>query len=436
MALSWSETGWVVLGVLIVCVLVVDGVGAEVAQSEPAFRAGVASVRITPAAPGAENADGLFKPAGPIYLDGYYADRAATGVRDDLYAKALVLDDGNEQVALVSVDLIGLFGQWADAIKVGVLGLEWDHIVVACSHTHSSPCTLGVFGPAGKAVNLNYVSWVIGRIVEAIGQAQENLRPARLLAGAVELPVRDQETVGVAHNWHNPGVFDPSVAVLQVRDAATDTPLATIVNFGNHPDVLTEESTVISSDWVHEMRRRIAEKAPGEVLFFNGALGGIEPVAREPHEQMLRQLGYGVADAALQALEKAEAIAAPAISVASESVPFPVTSPDLLAAVGAGVVPVPLDTEGRTLADISLIQIGPVQMVTVPGEPHPEVTAKVKAMMTGRYNFILGLANHELGYFVALETWDPEGVQESLSAGRDNEPILLETVRRLLDALK
>ncbi len=120
---------------------------------------------------------------------------------------------------------------------------------------------------------------------------------------------------------------------------------------------------------------------------------------------------------------------------AGERAHFPVTTPDILEAIRAGLLPVTLDGEGRTYADISVIQIGPAQFVTVPGEPHPEVTAKVKAMMIGRFKFILGVANHELGYFVALETWDPEGVQESLSTGRDSEPILLDTVRRLLAML-
>jgi hypothetical protein len=39
-------------------------------------------------------------------MSGYYFERAAEGVHDDIFAKALVLDRGGTRVALVSLDLI------------------------------------------------------------------------------------------------------------------------------------------------------------------------------------------------------------------------------------------------------------------------------------------------------------------------------------------
>ena len=39
-------------------------------------------------------------------MAGYYFDRAAEGVHDDLFAKALVLEQGGTRAALVSLDLI------------------------------------------------------------------------------------------------------------------------------------------------------------------------------------------------------------------------------------------------------------------------------------------------------------------------------------------
>ena len=51
--------------------------------------------------------------------------------------------------------------------------------------------------------------------------------------------------------------------------------------------------------------------------------------------------------------------------------------------------------------------------------------------MTGKYEFVLAVANHCLGYFVAKETWDPKGVQESFSAGYKVEDVALEAARSL-----
>ena len=44
----------------------------------------------------------------PIYLAGLDSNRAATGVHDKLYARAIVLRDGKRKIALVSIDSIGL----------------------------------------------------------------------------------------------------------------------------------------------------------------------------------------------------------------------------------------------------------------------------------------------------------------------------------------
>ncbi len=62
------------------------------AASPGEFRAGAAAVAITP-------------PAG-IPMAGYYSERGAQGIHDDLYAKAIVIEQGGATAALVALDLI------------------------------------------------------------------------------------------------------------------------------------------------------------------------------------------------------------------------------------------------------------------------------------------------------------------------------------------
>jgi hypothetical protein len=73
------------------------------------FKAGAASVVITP------------KVGTP--MAGYYNFRAATGVLDDLYAKALVVEQDGAKAAFVTLDLITgavrTFGQSADGGRPG-----------------------------------------------------------------------------------------------------------------------------------------------------------------------------------------------------------------------------------------------------------------------------------------------------------------------------
>src|SRR5437899_4743862 len=89
-------------GVFVVRCVTSPGPGAPAATGVPPapFFAGAASIAITPE----------VRPDGPpIWLAGFGQDRAASGVHDDLYARALVLGTGTRSVAIVALDLIGLF---------------------------------------------------------------------------------------------------------------------------------------------------------------------------------------------------------------------------------------------------------------------------------------------------------------------------------------
>lgn len=101
------------------------------AGSAPAaatLRAGGAAVKITP-------------PLG-IPLAGYYSARGAEGVADDLFAKALVLDDGKTKVALVVCDLIGLTRDVVVEARKLIekqTGIAGDHVMISATHTHTGP---------------------------------------------------------------------------------------------------------------------------------------------------------------------------------------------------------------------------------------------------------------------------------------------------------
>ena len=85
--------------------------------------------------------------AKPVYLAGFDNDRKATGVHDDLWARAVAVGDGRQKIAIVSVDLIGFFH--ADVLKARerlqqkVPGAA---LIVASTHDHEGPDTMGLWG--------------------------------------------------------------------------------------------------------------------------------------------------------------------------------------------------------------------------------------------------------------------------------------------------
>ncbi len=84
-----------------------------------------------------------------IYMAGFGADRIALGCHDDLWARAIVLDDGRTRMVLTSVDLVGTlkYGSYygfahAEALVDPALGI--DHFFYSSTHDHQGPDALGL----------------------------------------------------------------------------------------------------------------------------------------------------------------------------------------------------------------------------------------------------------------------------------------------------
>lgn len=392
-----------------------------IAADDAVFRAGTASVDITP-----ENGG---------YLDGYWNHRPIQGVRDRLMARALVVDDGRTRVVVVASDLIAFFHQWVEDARARQSAVPARNVILCATHTHASPCLLGMFGPPGS-VDPTYVEWLGERMADAIEQAAADMRPAKVGFATARLPVVDGEVPGFCRNWHNPGVVDPNVLVAHFADSDTGDTIATLVNVGNHPDVLGDQTTTVSADYVAEAVRIVGAATGGNVLMIQRAVGGVEPIPQginDPAEAevALKAVGGVAADAVLRALGDLAWQEAPRVSVRRVGCRFPVTSPEVLKAHALGLMSVSPDG-GAQRNEMLLVEIGGAQFLTVPGEPHPEVVFKLADMMTSRWPFVLSMAQDEIGYIVARELFNPAGIQELLSAGRDNEFVVLTAAAELL----
>jgi hypothetical protein len=240
------------------------------------MRAGAASGDITP-------------PIGAS-LAGYLEERRATGVHDPLRAKALVVESGDDAVAIVACDAIALARgsvQEIRAIAHDQCGISAQNIMVACTHTHLGPATVDIFQTVSDNSTLE-------RSVEgasgAIAQAKSALRPANVCLSRGELH-------GIAFNrrYHmadgtirtNPrarsdiigpvGPVDPEVIVLSFT-SENGEPIAVLVNFALHLDTIG--GTMISADYPAVMsevvQRELGEDA--QVIFVNGACGDINHI--------------------------------------------------------------------------------------------------------------------------------------------------------------
>ncbi|KKL88670.1 hypothetical protein LCGC14_1922410, partial [marine sediment metagenome] len=98
------------------------------------FTVGAAALPITPLPQHLE---------GRLYLGGYdgYLGRPARGVHDELFARALVLGDGDSTVALLVLDLVGMSNRHIARIRRAAarrLEIPEAAVLVACTHSHAS----------------------------------------------------------------------------------------------------------------------------------------------------------------------------------------------------------------------------------------------------------------------------------------------------------
>lgn len=345
----------------------------------------------------------------PVWIAGFDPGRAATGVHDDTWARALTVSRGATRLGVVALDLLGVSHDDVVRLRLAAreAGLDLDYVMVVATHTHETQDPLG-FGGAhlvASGYDPAYNRRVIDASVEALAEAIDREREARL---SFAQTAEAGELIG---DSREPIVVDPTLTALRFHDA--ESTIATLVVFGNHAEALGGDNTSISSDFPHYLRLELERAYPGSLAFFlPGALGGLMnpmDIAGCPDEQgnetcatgtfeKAEYVGVGAARHALEALGSAEVMDDPALELRVRSTLLRVTTPELLGAVQLGVVPralyrtdgtrvvledeptaplLPLDeiVRGtiRIQTEVSAVRLGPLAILGLPGEIYPEL---------------------------------------------------------------
>ncbi|MGV3560233.1 hypothetical protein [Larkinella arboricola] len=140
----------------------------------PTFQAGAARVDITP-------------PLGTL-INGDFITHYARFIHDPLYAKALVLQQGETTVALVIVDICAMPKDLLDKVKLDIheqTGLLPQNILIASTHTHAAGSVASLLL---GAADLPYRQKLPGLLVESVKAALQNRRLAKIGFGAVDVP--------------------------------------------------------------------------------------------------------------------------------------------------------------------------------------------------------------------------------------------------------
>jgi hypothetical protein len=251
------------------------------------LKAGVSRVTITP-------------PVG-MYLIGMERGEPSHGFRDDLYATAVAINDGRDEVVIVSMDVLVVHPDMVRRVRQAageLTNVKADNIMFCATHCHSGP-VMHAFPDTDPMVR-GYLENLTHLLLGLIRMAHDQLQPARLGFGsgksAIAMNRRHTRPDGVTVIAANPeGPIDEEVGVLRI-DRLDGTPLATVVNYACHPVVLGNGSNVISADWVGAMRRTVEAVNKSKVLFLQGASADLNPWPGVPcdSEEVLERLGVEI----------------------------------------------------------------------------------------------------------------------------------------------
>ncbi len=416
-------------------------------------------------------ADGEFQAA---WLAGFQNGRPANSVHDDIWSRTIVLRQGDSTLALVSLDVVGFFYDDVQEIRqrVSERGLDVDHVMVSATHNHEAPDTLGQWGQmVGKrGVDEDWMAELKGRVVDSIEDALDGLTPVSLTAATADLSsmVPHKGTRNFINDKRDPRIVDEAMEVAWFRALDDGRTVATIVNQGNHPEALSDRNTAITSDFAHYVRDGMENGVDwtsgpvaglgGVSMYLQGAVGGMmTPLGVEVTDRdggthsasdfaKAKALGHMMATGALEALAEASEAADPELRfrVAETSLPIDNTAFQAMFLMGVFErqafnydpdAPLDMDNVPELATELNLIEVGPIRMLTIPGELLPELAIGgydgshtqigdytdpivdldqenaadlslapegpyLKEQLGGEHSWIIGLGNDELGYII------------------------------------
>ncbi|MCB9507154.1 MAG: hypothetical protein H6698_05060 [Myxococcales bacterium] len=216
------------------------------------------------------------------YLGGYARWPVSRSVRDRLLATAVCFERGGDVAVVLCVDLVFAHARFTERVRDAVrraLGVDGADVVVACSHSHSTP--YGTPGDVGPRHHRRHVEGTIAALAQAAKLAWDARRPATLSV------TRGRCTVGVnrrlpgpdgiaGFGWNDAGSNDHELQLVEARDA-DGARLGVLVSLPCHPVILSPKSTAVSADWVGEMRSRVEAELGVPCGYLQGACGDICP---------------------------------------------------------------------------------------------------------------------------------------------------------------
>jgi len=426
---------FVLLSSHILC-LAVPAASLSRSKTAGTLRAGCSKVNITP-------------PLG-IPLIGSYG-KPSDDVLDELYAKALVLNDGRSTIAIISADLLYVpLEEITNPVRKIIkekIGIPGRNVLICATHTHSGPEVFtrtklrpGKEIPASE-IDQFYLQTLIRKMAGAVLIAHKNMREVKIGAakgvlpeiiynrrprkadGSVEMAFTlpreitatkkiETDTDGsVKVTFTLPdeeaeldfGPIDPEVCMLRVEDMDGGI-VGSLVNFGCHPVCIYPYlSTTISADYPVYTTKVVEQMEGGICLFALGLAGNTVPIQRgvKPREQIGKALG----GEALRRLQFVTTVGDVTLNALKKEIRFPIKTNS------SSDKPGDVDETNYITTEIQVLRLDDIYILGLPGEILVEVGLEIKRRAGVEKFFIISICNDSIGYVCHSRAYEEGGYE-------------------------
>ena len=415
------------------------------------IKAGASKVNITP---------DLKRKA--VCLNGYTdrKKRPAQGVLDEVFARALVLeDDSGNLLGIVSADLCWFSSELRDEIlkRLEPEGFSAHNLVLAATHTHSSFfgydrsfLAQKLFGPFDEEILTETAS----KVAQAVLQAKRNMQDARAAMAVRRVEGLTRSRLDPAFQFgadeSKPEVepdpekypVDDDMTVLHIS-AQDGSTIAAVIHLAAHPTILSPKNMKISADFPGVLCGKL-EKSLGDdaiAMFLNGTLGDTAPLpdwtsSLDAEIKDMMEYGEKLAQIATEVLERAAPLENAQIAGSAVEIKAPRI---VLRRLGNIKLPRILSRlfYSKEQIPFQAVRLGSLVFLAIPGEPTTDVGERLKGMCSEDSRcLVVAPANGYVGYIVTPEQYDDGGyASDTCFFGRNASDIVADAVRKALAKL-
>lgn len=397
-----------------------------------------------------------------VHVKNWITGEAYPGIRDSLYARVLIMGDGQQKAVIVHWELVDAGESATDRIRTEIsekLNIPSGNILVNAAHNHSAPWS-PVYGEDNKRGQERYPWWVtrympaqdeepyfaewkeklIRQTVKAAEEADRKMEAVSLWIGrydvsrylynrrprtTTEKPEESgwPEGYGFNHPDWDPdilpgnqtfGEMDRTLTLLSFRNGAGEN-VASLFHFSCHAVSIYPYLDDLSGDWPGALTARLNLELGGESLFVQGTAGDIAPWRRGP--EAVEEMSEGLKENILKTYRYSARYAERPLKIDRTFTGIPLTE---YGRKRTGL--------NSMEAEIQAMIIGPLALISLPGEPMTGIGRYIRDHSPYEQTMVLGYSNGNGGHYCGMPGEKAYGGYESgeaTSLGSDRAGLIM-----------